>query len=91
MKKILALLCVCGCFTQSVWAANNIDALQNLNQASFKLFSEDLGAALSYKAVTPPTPLGLTGFDLGVEVTSTKMTSSALWSAALSGVARWMP
>lgn len=84
MKKILALLCLCGCFTQSVWAANNISALQNLSQSNFKLFSEDLGAALSYKAVTPPTPLGITGFDLGLEVTSTKMTSASLWSGALS-------
>ena len=84
MKKILALLCACSCYTQPVWAANNVNALQNLGQSNFKLFSEDLGAALSYKAVTPPTPLGLLGFDLGLEVTSTKMTNSAQWASALS-------
>ena len=76
MNKYLSLLCVIGCFAQPVWAANNVN-LGNFTgataQADFKAFSEDLGAALSYKPITPPTPLGITGFDLGLEVTSTKM------------------
>lgn len=84
MKIKLALACVLGCFTQPVLAAN-IDNLGALGQANFKLFSEDLGAALGYKAVTPPTPLGLTGFDVGLEVTSTEMKNSALWTTATGG------
>jgi hypothetical protein len=84
MKKNLSLLCVLGCFAQPVWAAN-ITTLGNLLQPEFKLFSEDLGSALSYKAVTPPAPLGITGFELGLEVTSTKMQNSALWSRATNG------
>ena len=77
MKKKLLLLCVSGCLAQPVWAANidltKFTGTTNSKQSAFKTFSEDLGAALSYKAVTPPTPLGITGFDLGLEVTSTKM------------------
>lgn len=80
MKKNLSLLCVLGCFAQPVWAANNIN-LANFSgaaaQADFKAFSEDLGSALSYKPITPPTPLGITGFDIGLEVTSTKMRNLA--------------
>jgi len=74
MKKSISLLCVLGCFVQPVWAANNIN-LSNFGngQAAFKAFSEDLGSALSYKPVTPPAPLGITGFEIGLEVTSTKM------------------
>ena len=74
MKKSISLLCVLGCFVQPVWAANNIN-LANFTaaQPAFKTFSEDLGSALSYKPITPPTPLGITGFDIGLEVTSTKM------------------
>ena len=73
MKKKILLLCISGCFTQPVLAANiNIGNFAGA-QSSFNAFSEDLGAALSYKAVTPPTPLGITGIDLGVEVTSTKV------------------
>ncbi|MCR4304722.1 MAG: hypothetical protein NUV63_10950 [Gallionella sp.] len=84
MKKSLSLLCVLGCFAQPVWAAE-INTLDALVQPEFKLFSEDMGAALSYKAVIPAEPLGITGFDLGLEVTSTEMKSSALWSKATGG------
>lgn len=73
MNKKLALVCVLGCFAQPVWAANNIDLTLLGAQSDFKVFSEDMGSALSYKALTPPEPLGITGFDLGLEVTSTKM------------------
>ncbi|MDO8264387.1 MAG: hypothetical protein Q7T21_14355 [Gallionella sp.] len=81
MKKKLALLCVLGCFTQPVLAAS-IDTLQLLTQSEFKLFSEDLGAALSYKSATPAEPLGITGFELGVGATSTEMKNPQLWTKA---------
>ncbi|MEO8343162.1 MAG: hypothetical protein ABI536_05020 [Gallionella sp.] len=41
-----------------------------------------MGSALSYKAITPPTPLGITGFDLGLEVSSTKVQNSPQWASA---------
>lgn len=72
MKKSVSLLCILGCFAQPVWASN-INLTNLSGQPAFKDFSEDLGSALSYKPVTPPAPLGITGFDLGLEVTSTKM------------------
>lgn len=81
MKKSLSLLCVVGCLAQPVWAAN-IDSVGSLSQAEFKLFSEDLGSALSYKGVTPAEPLGITGFDIGIEVSSTEMKNSSLWELA---------
>lgn len=83
MKKI-ALLCVIGCCTQPVCAAN-INMLQFLNQTQFRLFSEDLGAALSYKSVTPAAPLGVTGFEMGIGATSTKMSNPQLWNKATGG------
>jgi hypothetical protein len=84
MRKNLTLLCVLGCIAQPVWAAN-INNMGALLQPEFKLFSEDLGSALSYKAVTPPAPLGITGFDLGIEVTSTAVQNSQLWATATGG------
>lgn len=81
MKKNMALIGVLGCLAHPAWAAN-INTLQNLGQAEFKLFSEDLGAALSYKSATPAEPLGVTGFELSVGVTSTEMKSSQLWTKA---------
>jgi hypothetical protein len=80
MKKLLPLLCLIAGFSSAASAAD-ISTMQNLAQAEFKLLSEDLGSALSYKPVTPAEPLGITGFDLGIEVTSTDISKS---SAALS-------
>ena len=86
MKKYLAISLALSCFAQPALAAdNNIDALQNLAQAEFKNFSEDLGSALSYKAVIPAEPMGITGFDVGLEVTSTEMKNSQLWTKVTAG------
>ena len=69
------------------FAANDIDNIQNLVQTEFKSFSQDLGAALSYKAVSPAEPMGLTGFDIGLEVTGTELNHSDIWDKASSGSA----
>jgi len=62
--------------------ATNIDQIGSLSQQQFRDLSADLGAALSYKAVTPAEPLGTLGFDLGLEVTSTTLKSDALQAAS---------
>jgi len=82
MKKNLSLICVLCCFAQPVWAANIDLAAAGLTQSEFKLFSEDLGSALSYKAVIPAEPLGITGFDLALEVSSTELKNSSIWQQA---------
>jgi hypothetical protein len=64
--------------------AQEIDQLQDLLQAQFRLLSEDLGAALSYHAQTPAEPLGITGFDIGVGVTATRMQNAAVLQLATS-------
>jgi hypothetical protein len=84
MKTKLSFLCILGCFAQPVWAAN-ISNIGALTQSEFRLLSEDMGAALSYKPVTPAEPLGLFGFDLGVEAASTKLQNPSLLKTATSG------
>ena len=64
--------------------AQDIDQLQNIGQGEFRLLSEDLGAALSYHAQTPAEPLGITGFDIGVGVTATRMQNAAVLQDATS-------
>ena len=54
-------------------AASDIDQLQNAIQSEFRLLSEDLGAALSYKLLSPAEPLGITGFDIGVSASATSL------------------
>jgi len=84
MKRILVSVALVAS-SAAVQAANNIDTLGSLAQSEFRLFSEDLGAALSYKALAPAEPLGITGFDLGVEVTATSLEHSNLFDKASSG------
>ena len=65
--------------------ASNIDNLQALSQSEFRALSEDLGAALSYKPLTPTAPLGITGFDVGLAVTATSIENSAVLQKAGAG------
>ena len=44
-------------------------------QSAFRGISEDFSSALSYKAVSPGEPLGLIGFDVGLEVSFTELNS----------------
>jgi hypothetical protein len=85
MKKSIALLCVLGCFVQPVWAGN-IDNIGGFTtQAEFKSFSEDMSSVVSYKPITPAEPLGILGFDLGLEATETKLQNPSLWTTATNG------
>jgi hypothetical protein len=80
MKKNLLLLCLLAALSQSVFAGD-LSALSSLTQSEFRLVSEDLGAAFSYKPISPTATQGITGFDLGLEVTGTDISRS---SGALS-------
>ncbi|GAB4115407.1 MAG: hypothetical protein Fur0026_01240 [Sideroxydans sp.] len=80
MKKLIALTATLV-FSQPALAGNiNLGALGGV-QADFRNVSEDLGSALSYKGVVPAESMGVTGFDLGLEVTQTDLAkSAALWN-----------
>ncbi|MDO8312986.1 MAG: hypothetical protein Q7T25_13715 [Sideroxyarcus sp.] len=80
MKKLLVLACTLGIAQPAMAGSVNIGALSGV-QADFRNLSEDLGSALSYKGIAPAEPLGVTGFDLGLEVTQTSLAKSAsLWN-----------
>ena len=71
--------------TLTAFAADDINQIDALTQAEFRDLSSDLSAAVSYKAVIPIEGLGVTGFDLGAEVTATKLAHRSAWDAASSG------
>jgi hypothetical protein len=83
MQRVLIAACAAACCTSSL--AADIDSLQQLTQSEFRQLSADLGAALSYKALIPAEPLGITGFDLGVAVTGTRLNHAELWRRASGG------
>lgn len=64
--------------------AVDLNTIDLLNPTQFRLLSEDLGAALSYKPILPAEPLGVTGFDLGIEVSATRLQNTAVFSLAAS-------
>lgn len=65
--------------------AAEFNSLGALAQGEFRRFSEDVGAAFAYKGVTPATPLGITGFDIGLEVTDTRLEDPGLFALAGGG------
>ena len=70
--------------------AADIDSLQSLTQPQFRMLAEDLVAALSYKAISPAEPLGVTGFDLGVGLSVTE-TSGSVWKLATGSGTDYLP
>lgn len=74
-----------------VQAGVDFDDLGTVSQSQFRAIAEDMGAALSYKALAPAEPLGITGFDIGVEVTATKLQSTEAWEAASGDDLSYLP
>lgn len=85
MKRALTTLVILIAASNPVHAANDIDQINLLIQQEFRLLSEDLTAAASYKGVIPAKPLGITGFDIGLEVSATKPEHKDAWERAVSG------
>jgi len=65
--------------------AADFTSIGTLSQDEFRRLAQDLGAAISYKGVTPATPLGAVGFDIGLEVTDTRVGNSEVFSRAGAG------
>ncbi len=83
LKRSLVFVSLLGASLPA--AAGNINQVQTLNQTQFRELSEDLGAALSYKPLTPTAPLGITGFDLGIAATVTKLQHGDVFTKAGAG------
>jgi hypothetical protein len=82
MKRSLAAAALCAALPA---AAADFSTVGTLAQAEFRRMSEDLGAAFSYKGVAPAEALGLFGFDVGVEVTTTRMENPSILRLAGAG------
>jgi hypothetical protein len=56
---------------------NDINIPSGYLQTEFKDLSETLGLAIGYKPLAPAEPLGILGFDLGIEVTAIDVDQNA--------------
>lgn len=79
-----SLMLVLAALAFPAWS-QTIDNLQNLNQEEFRLLSEDLASALSYRPMGPAAPLGVLGFDIGIGATVAKLKHPELLERATSG------
>ena len=83
MRTLLAVAAALGGLaTTSPARAADFPDIGNLVQGEFRDIARDLGAVSSYKGITPATPLGTLGFDVGLEVTHTQLENSRLFSLA---------
>lgn len=76
--KTACAVCIAS-FALPSFASTDFTQLKTLSQAEFSKLSHDFTSAASYKGVIPATPLGITGFDLGVELSMTQLGDSAVW------------
>jgi hypothetical protein len=67
MKKLFAVVTMLSLVITGEALAKDINFITGTVQSEFKDISKGLGAALSYKNTAPAAPLGITGFDIGVE------------------------
>ncbi len=65
--------------------AADLSNFNSLTATEFRALSEDLGAALSYKALVPAEGLGVIGFDLGVAATGTVLKNREVFKKVVSG------
>ena len=70
-------------FTVSSAVAADINFTSPIGQGDFKSLTKEAGAVLGYRNLAPAAPLGITGFDVGVEVSAMGIDeNSTYWKAA---------
>ncbi len=87
MKRTLLCGVVAAALTLAVSPAlaRDINFITAISQGEFKSLSKEAGAALGYRNMAPAEPLGLTGFDIGGEVSAVSIdTKSTYWDAAFN-------
>jgi len=69
MKKLLLILCLSA--FASLAAAKDIEFTDIISQEDFKDFVKEFGASLLFNPMAPAETLGMTGFDVSLEVVTT--------------------
>ncbi|MBI5407458.1 MAG: hypothetical protein HZA18_07170 [Nitrospirae bacterium] len=67
------------------FAGGNDINLQAMAQSEFEDLSKEVGLIVSYVPLAPAEPLGVLGFDIGIEVTEARISSGAtFWEKAVA-------
>jgi hypothetical protein len=82
-RKILYGVVATLALAVSPAVAADINFTSPISQDGFKSLTKEAGAALGYRNLAPAKPLGITGFDIGVEATVMSIDeNSSYWKAA---------
>lgn len=82
MRKLLGNLLLLLFVAVPAQAADDIDNLGALAQDEFAGLSEDLNAIMAYRATQPAEPLGIIGFDMGVDASLIDVEAEGAWATA---------
>jgi len=82
MTRLIGLILFFFAFSAQAASFNTLNVL---SQEQFKQLSENVAAAAQYKGVTPPEPLGLLGFDVGLSVSYTTIDVPEVFDLASEG------
>lgn len=87
LRKIVVGFCMAILLATPVLARDINFGTNVLLQGEFKDLSKEAGAAIAYRNVAPTAPLGLAGFDAGVEVSAVDIKSgdNNYWEKAFNG------
>ena len=83
MKRIIVLALSLALLVGTQAMAKDINfGSRIITQEQFKELTKEAGAAISFKNTAPAAPLGITGFDAGVEISAVDISGSGYWNAA---------
>ncbi|HBG04598.1 MAG: hypothetical protein A2075_21345 [Geobacteraceae bacterium GWC2_58_44] len=83
MKKCVVLALSLALLGGTQAMARDISFVREIGQGSFRTLTEEAGAGISFKNTAPAEPLGITGFDVGAEVSAVEINDdSGYWNAA---------
>lgn len=85
MKKRIVLALSLALLVGTQAMAKDINFIGGLSQGDFKSLSKEAGGAISFKNTAPAAPLGITGFDVGVEVEAANIKTGSYWETAFGG------
>lgn len=85
LPRVGAAAGLLACAMSTPAAVLDLIGVPLLTQGEFRLLAEDIGALGSYKPMAPAEPLGVTGFEIGVAVSGTRLQHRDVWRKATNG------
>ena len=83
VSSLFSLFLFIAAVSEAVAGGNDIEFDPSIGQAAFDDLSKEVGLLISYVPLSPAEPLGVLGFDIGIEVTGAKI-STGPWEKAIS-------